>query len=386
MSGQTWEYAAIFCGAAVLSLALTPLALRLALRLAVFDRPAENKGHRSPVPYLGGLAIVTSFALAVVAASVVHPPTSGSRELVVVLTIGLALSVVGLIDDLRGLGPWFRLFFELSAAVALWAAGVSVELFPLEAANLAFTLVWVIGVTNAFNLLDNMDGLSAGVAAIGAFWFFVIGSAHDQFLVAGLSIALVGCALGFLRHNFHPARIYMGDAGSLFLGFMLSYLGLKLRFDGPTSVTFLVPILVLTVAVVDTTLVSMSRIWNGRSPFQGGLDHMSHRLVFVGIPVRGAVIVIYGMAVSTGLIALVISRIDRVSAYLLAGLVLAGAILLGILLSRVPVYRGRDVWAQVDAERAAELVDAIEYEEAAGRPIRNRQARLGSLFERKDDL
>jgi len=166
----------------------------------------------------------------------------------------------------------------------------------------------------------------------------VIAAANDQFLVAGLAAATAGCAVGFLRHNFHPARIYMGDCGSLFLGFMLAYLGLKLRFPGPTDVTFLVPILVLGVAILDTTLVTVCRLLRRRSPFQGGRDHVSHRLVAVGIPVPAAVSLIYGAAASLAVVALVVSRIGRAPAYWLAGLVGALALFLGVLLARVPVY------------------------------------------------
>jgi UDP-GlcNAc:undecaprenyl-phosphate GlcNAc-1-phosphate transferase len=196
----------------------------------------------------------------------------------------------------------------------------------------------VVGITNAFNLLDNMDGLSAGVAAIAAGSCFVIAVVNGQFLVGGLSAALAGCALGFLRHNFHPARIYMGDAGSLYLGFLLAYLALKLRFDSPEDVTFVVPILVLGVPILDTTLVTVSRLVNRRSPFQGGRDHLSHRLVRLGLPVRGAVGAIYVAAASSGVLALVVSRVDHTWAYVLTGLAGGIAAIAGVTLGRVSVY------------------------------------------------
>ena len=179
------------------------------------------------------------------------------------------------------------------------------------------TVVWVVGITNAFNLLDNMDGLSSGVAAIAAGSIFVIAASNGQFLVAALSIGLAGCALGFLRHNFHPATIYMGDAGALFLGFLLAYLGLKLRFDTPADVTFLVPIVVMGVPIFDTTLVTVTRLRARRQPVPRGRDHTSHRLVRIGLPVPAAVALIYAVGVCLGLVALVVSRVDRVSAYLL---------------------------------------------------------------------
>ncbi|HEY3238690.1 MAG TPA: MraY family glycosyltransferase [Acidimicrobiia bacterium] len=370
--GGVLYYGAVFVGSAALSLLFTPLALRLALRGRFLDHPTGHKGHTSPVPYLGGLAIVLSFALVVAIAASLRPPSSRLDELVAILVVGVILSFVGFLDDLKNLSPWVRLAIEVAGALVVWRTGAGLELFPHDALDAVFTVVWVVGITNAFNLLDNMDGLSAGVAAVGAGWFFVIAAANGQYLVAGLAAALAGCALGFLRHNFHPARIYMGDAGSLFLGFMLAVLGVKLRFPGPTNVMFLVPVLVLGMAILDTTLVTVCRLRSGRSPLQGGRDHMSHRLVFIGIPVPVAVALIYTGALSSGLIALVVSRVDRVSAYLLGGLMFSTALFVGLLLARVPVYRGQEAWRIVDEVHGFES----EGEDAP----RTRQARVASLF------
>jgi UDP-GlcNAc:undecaprenyl-phosphate GlcNAc-1-phosphate transferase len=289
------------------------------------------------VPYLGGVAIVVAFSLVVLAASAVLP-TRGQAELAVTLGLAVILAGMGLVDDLRGLTPWFRLGMQVLAGIALWIAGSGVSIFTTEPLNVLLTVVWVVGITNAFNFLDNMDGLSAGVAVIGATSFFVIAAVNGQVLVAALAIALAGCALGFLRHNFHPARIYMGDAGSLFLGFLLAVIGVKLRFDGPTEVTFFVPILVLGVAILDMLLVTITRITNGKSPLRGGRDHTSHRLVFIGIPVPGAVSLIYGSAVGLGWLALIMSRVDRATGFLLMAFVVAVGVFLSVLLAVVPVY------------------------------------------------
>jgi UDP-GlcNAc:undecaprenyl-phosphate/decaprenyl-phosphate GlcNAc-1-phosphate transferase len=183
------------------------------------------------------------------------------------------------------------------------------------------TVVWVVGITNAMNLLDNMDGLSAGVATIAAWTFFMVAALNGQYLVAGLSVALAGCAAGFLRHNYHPAKIYMGDAGSLFLGFVLAALGIRLRLDAGPPIAVFVPILVLTVPLLDTGLVVLSRLHRGVSPFQGGADHTSHRLVRAGLPVRRAVGLIYLASLASAWLALVMSRqSDAVSGYLLISL------------------------------------------------------------------
>ena len=334
-----WDYLFVFLAGLAISLTLTPLAVRVANRRGVLDHPGGHKGHSSPIPYLGGVAIATAFAAIVIVATSLRPPVSGRGELWAILGLAVGLSFVGLVDDLRGLGPIVRLLFEIAAAVAVVFTGTHTQLFgDLDVLDGVITVVWIVGVTNAFNLLDNMDGLSAGAAAIGAFFFFVIGAANGQFLVATLAIALAGCAAGFLRHNFHPARIYMGDSGSLFLGFLLAVIGLKLRFDGPTEVTFFVPILVLGVALFDTTLVTATRLIHRRSPFLGGRDHTSHRLVFVGLPVPVAVSLIYAVAVSLGWLGLIMSRVDRGTGFLLMALVLTVGAFLGVLLAVVPVY------------------------------------------------
>ena len=332
-------YAAAFTASLAMAFGLTPVALRIAKRREILDHPGEYKKQESAVPYLGGAAIVCSFALVVIAGSLLRPLESFTWEIPLLMGGGVLLSIVGLLDDLRALNPLVRFLVEVAAAVALFWVGARVELFPgLDWLNLLVTVLWIVGVTNAFNLLDNMDGLSAGVAVIASLFFFAIAALNGQVLVAALSLALAGCALGFLRHNFHPAKIYMGDAGSLFLGFTLAIIGLKLKFEGPAHVTFLVPILILGIPIFDTVLVVTTRLLHRLSPFLGGRDHTSHRLVFVGIPVPAAVALIYMGAACLGWLAVCVSRVDATTGYMLAGLVFGVGLILGLLLARVPVY------------------------------------------------
>lgn len=333
-----WAYGGAFLVSLALSLGLTPVVLRVANSRGIFDHPAPNKSHESPVPYLGGVAIVAAFSLAVGIAGVVQRPPSGLDELGVILGFAVALSVMGLFDDVRHLNPLPKFALEVAAGVALWAVGVQVAIFPSDVLNALFTVLWVVGITNAFNLLDNMDGLSAGIAAIASGVFFILAAINGQFLVAALSIALTGCALGFLRHNFHPARIYMGDTGSLFLGFVLAAIGIKLKFPGPNQITFMVPILVLGIPILDTTLVVVNRLLHRRNPLSGGRDHISHRLVFIGLPVGVAVGLIYGSSVILGWLGVVMSRIDRTSGFLLMALVVTVAAFVAVMLSLIPVY------------------------------------------------
>jgi len=340
MSGAWWEYLAVFVATSILSSVLTPMALRYAIRANVLDQPGEHKSHKVAVPYLGGLAIVVTFVIAVILMSVLRPPHTGRGELLGVLTIAVLLSAVGLIDDLRQVSPLWRLIAEVSAASIVWSLGNGTAVTTVEAVDLILTVLWFVGVTNAFNLLDNMDGLAAGLAAISSMTVFAVAGANGQFLVAGLAVALAGCTVGFLRLNFHPARIYMGDGGSLFIGFLVAYLGIKLRFEGGRLVSTLVPIFACSAAVFDTSLVVISRIRAGRNPFQGGQDHVSHRLVKLGLSVPAAVCTIYLGAVGVGILSFAISRLEPVSAFLLAGLVGAILTVVGGFLLTVPVYMG----------------------------------------------
>jgi UDP-GlcNAc:undecaprenyl-phosphate GlcNAc-1-phosphate transferase len=338
-SPSAWEYAGVLICCIGLTVFLTPLALRLARRRNLVDMPGPGKSHTEAVPYLGGIAIVVSFSLVILVAALVGRNGTDTKALVVTLGLGVALALLGLVDDLRGLPVSLRMVVEIGAGVVVYASGTRAHLagasFGLDA---VVTVAWVVGITNAFNLLDNMDGLSSGVAAIASFWLFVVGVVNGQYFVAILSLALVGCAAGFLRHNHFPARIYMGDAGSLYLGFVLSVLALHLRSYQSLRLTFLVPVMVLAVPIFDTTLVVIARALHHRSPFQGDRDHTSHRLVFVGLPVPSAVIVIYAFTMATGWLGVIMSQVTRGTSFLLAGWVGSIAVFLGIMLGMVPVY------------------------------------------------
>jgi len=338
---------AAFAVAAVVSLVLTPIAIRAALRLGVLDRPGEHKSHRTPTPYLGGVAIVLAVTLSIVLAALLRPESSALGQLLGLLAIAVAMSLTGLLDDLRGLPVTVRFGVQLLAALGLWGIGIRAELTGEVWIDLPLTVVWTVGITNAMNLLDNMDGLSASTATIAALWFGAIALVNGQFLVSALAFALAGGAAGFLRDNRPPARIYMGDAGSLFLGIMLAALGMLLSLEVGMLRTAAIPVLVLTVPVLDTALVTVARIRHGISPFQGGRDHTSHRLVRVGLPVPIAVGLIAIASLAHGWVALLVYRIDTVSAVLLLGLTALFDLFFFALLAKVPVYdnsRGRDLF------------------------------------------
>lgn len=325
-----------------LVLVLTPVALRVAVRHGALDHPGPLKRHKEAVPYLGGMAIVVAFALAVVVASAVRPPTSGFTTLGAILGLGLLLAAVGLLDDIWHLPVWLRLVLEIGAGVVLASLGVTLHLAGVpDMADAVISVVWVVVVTNAFNLLDNVDGLSAGCAALSALALFAIAVLRGEFLVAALAVALSGCAAGFLRHNFHPAKIYMGDAGSLFLGFLLAALTLKLRDHPATAVDMTALVCALGVALFDTGFVTVTRLARGQSPFQGGQDHTSHRLVRMGLSVPAAVGLIYGVAVVLAGLAIAFSEIGRTVR--ISGLVavVAVGLVAGTGLALVPAADGK---------------------------------------------
>jgi UDP-GlcNAc:undecaprenyl-phosphate GlcNAc-1-phosphate transferase len=279
------------------TLLLTPVATRLARRLGVLDHPRPNKHHQAATPYLGGLAVAVGLAL------VGGLLAGASGELMTVLGFGLALTLVGLVDDRRTVGPVLKLLVEISAGVALWLVGVRAGLFGVYALDLALTVVWVIGITNAVNLLDNMDGLCSGVSAISATTFFIVAAGAGHYLVGSLALAVAGASVGFLRYNFPPARIFLGDAGSLLLGFLLAALGLKLDLVGEGGfIRSAVPVLALGVPVLDTILVIVDRLRGGRRFYVGGTDHSSHRLASLGLTPRRVALTAYGAQIlSSGL-------------------------------------------------------------------------------------
>lgn len=334
---ESWIYVLALCGGAAVSWTMTPIARWLAMRLDAMDFPGGYKVQESPVPYLGGLAIVLGFAVSVAIGSALLPISNVSSELAAILGVGAFLAFVGLFDDLRGLSPGLRLLLQITASVVVWNAGVRVELSGVVWLDLVVTLVWVVGITNAFNLLDNMDGLAAGVSAIGAGAYGVIAAVNGQFLVGALAAGLAGCALGFLWHNSHPARIYMGDAGSTFLGFMLAVVGVKLAFDAPQTATIGVPIVVLGVAIFDTSLVVITRVRAGVSPLTGGRDHLSHRLVALGMSVPEAVRRIYLAALILATLGVVMPWLGPVLSLGILAMVLLVGVALGVRAASWPI-------------------------------------------------
>jgi UDP-GlcNAc:undecaprenyl-phosphate GlcNAc-1-phosphate transferase len=297
---MTWplEFAVLI--AVTISLAGTFIARHAALRLNWLDQPSKRKMHSNPIPLLGGIAMYMAFLISVLFTNSQTVLAEGTT----VLIGATLLLVVGVIDDQRGLSPRAKLLAQAGAAILLVIGGVGVEFFPFAWLNLIATVLWVATICNAMNLLDNMDGLSAGVAAIASAFFTLLALWHGQIWVSIVAAVLLGATLGLLRFNWNPATIFMGDAGSLLLGFLLSVLALKLRFpDVDPRRTWPIPFLILAVPIFDTTLVTMSRLQRGVPISSGGRDHVSHRLVRLGLSIRQAVATIYLVATLCGVAA-----------------------------------------------------------------------------------
>ncbi len=306
---------AVFLVALSVTAVSIPWVRRIALELGFVDAPAARKLHGEPMPMLGGAAMVLG-ALMALGAALLFAVGSLPRSVAGALIASCVVALVGLIDDRFGLPPWAKLAGQLLGVLVLIAFGIRVQLPIPEPLNYLLTFLWVAGISNAVNFLDNMDGLSAGISAVAAAFILLLGAFNGQVLVSALAAAVLGACLGFLRYNFKPATIVMGDVGSLFLGFLLAVLAMQLRFPQNSNfVTWMVPVFILGLPVFDTTLVVFSRLRRGVSPATAGKDHVSHRLVARGFGQREAVLLLYLVGGVFGMLALFITQASIVEGY-----------------------------------------------------------------------
>jgi UDP-GlcNAc:undecaprenyl-phosphate/decaprenyl-phosphate GlcNAc-1-phosphate transferase len=279
---------------------LTPVMRLVAKRYGVIDSPSEShKTHKNPVPYLGGVAIAIGVVGVTYVASLV---SDFSRETFflasTVLIPAIIMGIVGLVDDLKSLSPWPRFLiqslFGIAISVLLVATNTLGSPFGDNWVDIPITTLFIVGITNSINFFDNIDGGASGALAIAALFLFILSLQGGQFLIAALSIVLAGATLGFLLWNKPPARIYMGDAGALFLGILIA--SLAIRFD-PNPIdriaSFSIPLLLLAIPILDTSVAVASRIRRRISPFQGGRDHLSHRLMRMGFNKRQSVLILW---------------------------------------------------------------------------------------------
>jgi UDP-GlcNAc:undecaprenyl-phosphate GlcNAc-1-phosphate transferase len=318
-----------------ISLALTPICRRLAVRLGYVAKPKEDRWHKRPTALFGGVAIV----IATLATGLTMFP---GFELWHLFWGGLFIAVFGFVDDVMSLKASTKLIVEISIASALIFFGYRLQWTDSMALDAMLTLFWIVGITNAFNLLDNMDGLCAGTTLVAGV-FLLVGLANDGVTAPVLYVAaLLGATAGFLVYNVHPASIFMGDTGSLFLGLNIATITLLAapESSGRSGLLSVVvaPVILLLVPILDTTLVTAMRLLSGRSPSQGGRDHTSHRLVTVGLSEPRAVATLWALAAAGGTISLLLQRQTQGWGGIVAVTFLLAMIIFGVYLARIRVY------------------------------------------------
>ncbi len=318
----------------LISVACVPIVKRVAVHYGIISHPKNDRWHKTPIPLLGGAAIY----VATVAAFTIM--SGWDQHTLIILGAGTVIFVLGMIDDFKRLSPPIKLIVEIAVAAFIIVFGLQWDITGNAALDVIITVLWAVGITNAFNLLDNMDGLSAGIAGITGVVIFLCLFGNNQSPTALLLASLIGAALGFLVYNFNPASIFMGDSGSLFIGFMLSSIVLvpEIKLPGQLLQIIILPVLIFLIPIFDTSYVVFMRKLSGVDAMKGGKDHTSHRLVRVGLSERGAVIVIYGISMLSGTMAY-LGRFMSVYVYIeLIFLFTITLVFLGVYLSKIKVH------------------------------------------------
>jgi UDP-GlcNAc:undecaprenyl-phosphate GlcNAc-1-phosphate transferase len=358
--------AIVFASTLGLALLLTPLVRLLALRLGVVDHPERRKVHHLPIPLLGGASIVVSFLVVVGLTWAIEPELFGDDAAKVPLLLfgAAAIGALGAYDDWKGCPIVLKFLVQIVVAAVLVVSGIQARLFtnPLGSTfelgwlGVPVTIFWIVGVTNAMNLIDGLDGLAGGVGAIASLSLCGVAAAFDQPLVAIMSLALAGSTLGFLPYNLYPARIFLGDTGSMFLGFLLASFGVAGSLKATTATVLIIPIVVLGIPVIDTLWAIFRRTRMKLSPFAADRDHIHHRLVRVGLHHRHVVLVLYFICAFLGVSASVMTQIPYRMSFIFASFLALGGIL--------------GVWTlkYVDDQLEAKLVAAGERRQRASTP------------------
>ena len=309
------HYLILLIVVSITAFVITPLFRNIARRFKIMDYPGGRKLQANPVAYLGGLAIITPITLG----SFLLIFTSFSIDLKQQLYFGLILpalviAIIGLLDDIYQLPPWPRFISQSAVGVItsfiLYLSGSGVEIFDNQFLNSSATILWVVTMINALNFIDNMDGLATCISIVASLTLFILSYLNNQYLVAALSLAIFASCLGFLFWNKKPASIYLGDAGSLYLGFLLAAISIRIDLDNDSApIRALVLILILAIPIVDTIQVVVSRIVKGKSPFLGGRDHISHLLLNRGLSQRAVLFILTSLATLFAIVAILLAEV-----------------------------------------------------------------------------
>jgi UDP-GlcNAc:undecaprenyl-phosphate/decaprenyl-phosphate GlcNAc-1-phosphate transferase len=311
-----FHYILVFFVVGVAAFGITPIFRMIARAAKLFDYPGGRKLQSSPVAYLGGLAVATPITLG----SLLVIFTSISIDLKNQFFYGLiipsiAIAIVGLLDDLYQIPPWPRFIAQsivgVITSLMLYLSGGGVKLFDNPWVNGIVTSLWVVTIINALNFMDNMDGLATSLALVMSISLFIISYVNGQYLVAALCMALVAACIGFWFWNKRPASIYLGDAGALYLGFLLSAISIRLDVNANSeAISILVPVLIFAIPIIDITQVVISRLTKGKSPFQGGRDHISHLLLNKGFSETEVLVILSSTALILALSGAFLSTIN----------------------------------------------------------------------------
>ena len=321
-----------------ISIILTPFVRKIAVLRRCVAKPKEDRWNKKYIALFGGIAIFISFLIPYLFFVKLNTERLG------ILICGAIIFGVGLFDDIVHIKPYTKLIAQIIVASLLVSFGVSIKIIPYQILSLPLTILWVVAIINAFNLLDNMDGLSCGVGAIVSVALFVCALFNGN--ITGLpALILAGSLLGFLRYNFSPAKIFMGDSGSMFIGFMLATMTLQESWKESTSLVMIVaiPALLLIVPLFDTAFVALTRSMNLRRVFQGGKDHISHRMVVLGLSERKAVLVLYVISALFGGISLLSMVVSPMITTILILLISVSLIYFAVFLGKVKVYSGSEI-------------------------------------------
>lgn len=338
-----WHDICLGIAALVLALVFVPLAMKLAYKIGAVDKPNARKVHTKIMPRMGGLGIYLAYIIVILATQKMNMQLAG-------LLLGSTILVVlGIFDDMKDLNAKFKLLIQILAAVIVMAFGVRIEFMTnvfgggaiyLDILSLPITLLWIVGITNAINLIDGLDGLAGGIATIAALSMAVVGWIYGQYLMASMAIILAGATMGFLRYNFHPAKVFMGDTGSLFLGFNLSVLAIMGVAKSVTFISLAAPVLVLGVPIFDTFFAILRRKMNHKPIFAADKDHLHHRLLGMGFSHRKTVLIIYAISFFLALSAILITYLSTAEAVAVVAIVLSviliGAGKLGVIAVKRP--------------------------------------------------
>ncbi|MFH1454178.1 MAG: MraY family glycosyltransferase [Armatimonadota bacterium] len=306
-------FIAAFLGSLIITVLVTPAVKKAAEKHKLLDAPAARKVHKKPIPLGGGVAVYLGFFLTVlllIAFIMFHSHGSFSvgnvagtvNKLIGLFICGTTILIIGLIDDKKNLSAKIKLLFQICIACALYYFGFSIDFISLpqvkilylnKGISLVLTLIWIVGLTNALNFLDGLDGLLCGVTAISAVAFAVITASKGQMAVTVLMLALAGSALGFLKYNFYPAKIFLGDGGSLFIGMVFSSLSIMGAFKVAATMVFIIPIIIMGIPIFDTTYAVTRRMFKGQSIFKADKEHLHHKLLNMGLSHKKVVLTIY---------------------------------------------------------------------------------------------